>query len=302
MQLGWLQTFVAVFHTGSFTKAARQLGITQPAVTQQIRGLEAELGKPLFDRTPQGAVPTVEGKALAYDVEGPVVQINAAISRHLEQDASNRPLRLGGPVELFTARVLPTISPLVAAGLDVRVSLGESQDLLADLKSGHLDLVISTIQPRFRGVDIIPLTDEEFALIGAPHIAETLPPGSLEMDGPRALTNLPIIAYAETVPIIRRYWWTVFEAPPPRHPSVVVPDLRAVISAVAAGAGISVVPTYLCMPELACGDLIMLLEPEIPPINTFYLATRCGSLADSRLAGLCELIVEDARHWMASPA
>ncbi|WP_100579398.1 helix-turn-helix domain-containing protein [Streptomyces sp. CB01201] len=41
MQLGWLQTFVSVYRTGSFTKAARDLDITQPAVTQQIRGRKA---------------------------------------------------------------------------------------------------------------------------------------------------------------------------------------------------------------------------------------------------------------------
>jgi DNA-binding transcriptional LysR family regulator len=298
MQLGWLQTFIAVYHTGSFTKAARQLGITQPSVTQHIRGLEAELGKPLFDRTPQGALPTVEGKALAHDVEASITQINAAVRRHFEQTPSNRPLRIGGPAELVTARLLPSISSLIASGLDVRVSLGESADLLADLKSGHLDMVISTIQPRCRGLDGIPLTDEEFALVAAPQVADGLPAGALAVDGPRALEKVPLIAYAETVPLIRRYWRTVFETPPPEHPAVVVPDLRAVIAAVVAGAGVSVVPTYLCTRELSSGELVTLLDPELPPINTFYLATRCGSLSDPRLAGLHEVVVQEARDWM----
>ncbi|WP_432930712.1 LysR substrate-binding domain-containing protein [Microbispora sp. CA-135349] len=78
---------------------------------------------------------------------------------------------------------------------------------------------------------------------------------------------------------------------------MVVPDLRAVISAVVAGAGMSVVPTYLCAEEVAAGALVLLLEPEIPPINTFYLAVRSGTLTDPRLASLHRLLVERSRTW-----
>ncbi|MEU6879854.1 LysR substrate-binding domain-containing protein [Streptomyces sp. NPDC046712] len=106
-----------------------------------------------------------------------------------------------------------------------------------------------------------------------------------------------MIAYAETLPIIRRYWRTVFDAPPPSPPAVVVPDLRAVIAAVTSSAGISVLPTYLCTAELDAGALIHLVEPEIPPINTLYLATRSGTLSEPRLAELHELLVREARGW-----
>ncbi|WP_208853279.1 LysR family transcriptional regulator [Streptomyces albofaciens] len=297
MQLGWLQTFIAVYHTGSFTKAARLLGITQPAVTQHIRGLEAELGKPLFDRTPQGAEPTVDGKALAHDIETPITQINAAVGRYLDQTSSNRPVHIGGPAELVTARVLPSISPLIASGIDVRISLGESPELLAALKNGQLDIAISTIQPRCRGVEGLPLTDEEFALVASPRIADSLPAGLAAADFTRALEKVPLIAYADTVPIIRRYWRTVFEIPPPAHPAVVVPDLRAVVAAVVADAGFSVVPTYLCARELTGGQLVTLLDPEVPPINTFYLATRSGSQYDARLSRLYDLLAEEGRQW-----
>ncbi|MEU8621752.1 LysR family transcriptional regulator [Streptomyces sp. NPDC048623] len=297
MQLGWLQTFVAVCHTGSFTKAARQLGLTQPAVTQQIRGLENELGKPLFHRTPQGATPTAEGKALAHEIESSMAEINAAVCRHFGESTESRPVRLGGPAELVTTRVMGSISRLVAAGLDVRISLGESPALLDDLKSGYLDMVVSTVHPKQRGIDHVPLTDEEFALLASPQVAAGIPEGALAAEGPRVLEKLPMIAYAETLPIIRRYWRTVFDALPSHPPAVVVPDLRAVIAAVASSAGISVLPTYLCTAELASGALVPLVEPEIPPINTLYLATRSGALTEPRLAELHELLVREAREW-----
>ncbi|MFB7657026.1 MULTISPECIES: LysR family transcriptional regulator [unclassified Streptomyces] len=297
MQMGWLQTFIAVYHKGSFTKAAAHLGITQPAVTQQIRGLEAELGKALFDRTPQGAVPTVEGEALAHDIEGPITGLTAAISRHFDVSPSNRPIRLGGPTELIITRVMPSIGRLIADGLDMRVTLAESSRLLDDLKAGHLDMVVSTIQPRCRGLDGTALTDEEFALVASPAVADSLPAGSLAVDGPRALEKLPVISYAESLPIIRSYWRTVFDSPPPGPPAAVIPDLRGVIFAVIAGAGISVVPTYLCAEEIAAGKLVMLVEPELPPINTFHLAIRSGTLTDPRLARLHAHLITEAPKW-----
>lgn len=54
MDLALLRTFVAVHRAGSFTRAAALLGLSQPAVTSQIRTLERQLGRPLFLRRARG--------------------------------------------------------------------------------------------------------------------------------------------------------------------------------------------------------------------------------------------------------
>lgn len=61
-------------------------------------------------------------------------------------------------------------------------------------------------------------------------------------------------------------------------PCVVVPDLRGVLAAVAAGAGVTVLPRYLCEDDLASGALVPLVTPEDPPINTGFLVERAGAL------------------------
>jgi DNA-binding transcriptional LysR family regulator len=76
------------------------------------------------------------------------------------------------------------------------------------------------------------------------------------------------------LPLIRRYWHSVFGRPLHGSAAVVAPDLRAVLAATVAGAGISVLPRYLCRNHLAAGMLVTLFEPELAPINTLYLATR----------------------------
>jgi DNA-binding transcriptional LysR family regulator len=301
MQLGWLHTFVTVYRLGSFTKASHALGLSQPAVTQQIRNLERALGKPLFERLPHGASPTPAAESLVREVQGPLDVLTAAVDRHFGPPTEQRPLHLGGPAELITARVLPAVSDLIRDGLRLRVTFGLADDLLTALADGRLDLVLSTIRPRLRGLTATALGDEEFALLASPEIAGELsgrlsgePPAE---HGPAALDAYPLIAYAESLPIIRRYWLTVFGVRPTAPPAVVVPDLRGALAAVKASAGISVLPTYLCAGELARGEVVPLLTPEVPPLNTFYLVTRAGTLTQPHLARLHDHLLRAARAW-----
>jgi DNA-binding transcriptional LysR family regulator len=183
---------------------------------------------------------------------------------HRPGETFSRTVHLGGPAELICARVLPSLAGLVTRGLHLRVSLGLPEPLLTDLSSGGLDLVVSTLRPRRRGLHVDALTDEEFALVAAPTWTHD------------DIDHAPLITYAENLPILRRYWRTIFDTRLTRTPAVVVPDLRGVLSAVTAGAGITVLPTYLCAGELADGRLHQLHQPDIPPINTLFLASRNG--------------------------
>jgi DNA-binding transcriptional LysR family regulator len=57
-----------------------------------------------------------------------------------------------------------------------------------------------------------------------------------------------------------------------------VPDLRALAAAAVAGAGVTVLPSYLIADELADGRLVVLRETDDPPINTLYIVRRPGRL------------------------
>ncbi|WP_405059302.1 substrate-binding domain-containing protein [Kribbella sp. NBC_01505] len=134
-------------------------------------------------------------------------------------------------------------------------------------KGRSLDLVVSSTRPRRPGLRATPYYDEVFALVAAPRWAGSDPAT------PDRLRGVPLIAYADEAPIIRRYWRTVFNTRLTRTPDVVVPDLRGALAAAAAGAGATVLPTYLCSTALAAGDLILLADPDLPPLNTLFLTT-----------------------------
>lgn len=298
MDLSLLRTFLAVYRAGSLTAAARQVGLSQPTVTAQVRALEEELGQQLFQRLPRGVAPSTVADELAAEVAVHVDALAAVLERGpASRDPFARPLHLAGPAELTCTRVLPALAPLADRGLKLRISLGLSDELLAGLVEARYDLVVSTVRPRNRVIAAAPLTDEEFILVAGPRWAEAIDREQLATKGPSALRGVPLVSYAEDLPVIRRYWRTVFNTRPTGSAVVVVPDLRGVLAATAAGAGISVLPGYLCARELASGALVALLVPEIPPINTLYLAAHVGTEYAPHIAAVRNHLLMQARLW-----
>ncbi len=262
-----LRTFLAVYRSGSVSRAAELLGVSQPTVTAHVKSLEADLDRPLFARVPRGMAPTAAADQLAARITPAIDSLEDWVRTDLDEpgDPFGRAVHLGGPAELLCTRVLPSLSPLIVRGLQLRTRFGLPDDLLTDLSGGGLDLVVSSLRPRRRGLRVEALADEEFALVAAPAWTGD------------DIDRAPLISYAENLPILRRYWRTVFGTRLTRRPAVVAPDLRGVLAAVAAGAGITVLPTYLCAAELADGRLHLLRRPPIPPINTLFLADRTGT-------------------------
>ena len=298
MDLELLRTVVAIHRAGSLTAAAAQLGRSQPTVTAQLRSLERQLGQQLFERAPRGVVPT----AVADELVARVAPHVDALARVAERGAAvddpfARPVHLAGPAELTAVRVLPALAPLVGDGLRLRVTVGLADDLLAGLPAGRFDLVVATVRPRGRETRAVPLTDEEFVLVAGADRAARIDRDRVARHGAAALRDVPLVAYAEDLPIVRRYWRAVFGTRPPGPAAVVVADLRAVLAATVAGAGVTVLPRYLCADALASGALVALHEPEIPPINTLVLASRGGAEDEPGVAAVRRHLLAAARGW-----
>lgn len=205
------------------------------------------------------------------------------------------PFRLAGPPEFTTTCVAPALAGLVRDGLNLQVSLGRPAEvLLAGLAAGQFDAVISTTLPG-AGVTATMLFEEEFVLIAAPEVANTIDRGRLAGD-PGALNGNPFIAYADDLPMVRRYWRAVFETSPAMTPAVVIPNLRGILSLTLAGGGVTVLPRYLCREELRAGRLVTLCDPTPAPFNTIFLAT--GPAEDSeQLKSVRACLLAHAPGW-----
>ncbi|MDX3712548.1 LysR family transcriptional regulator [Streptomyces europaeiscabiei] len=300
MDLALLRTFVTAHRAGSFTRAAALLGLSQPAVTSQIRTLERQLGRPLFLRQARGVTPTTIGDELAHKAAPHLDALVEITETGLDDDSSLRTLHLAGPPEFTAERALPALTELTGddgQGFALRVSFGNSDETLDGLAAGHHDLAITTAQPRGTLLTATPLCDEEHVLVAAPRWADEIGPEQLRRKGADALEALPVIEVHESMPFIARYWASVFDARPAASGTVVVPDLRAVLACATSGAGLAVLPRYLCDSALDRGDVVALFDPAVPPLRTYFLVVRTGTLAMPHIARAHEWLLGAAARW-----
>ena len=139
-----LRTFIAVATEGSFAAAADRVALTQAAVGQQMRTLEADLRRPLFER--QGK--TVMLNDAGREVLPSVRQLVALYERMLASAPSHEPM--AGTVHL--GAVVSAVRPLIQAtlalkarhpALELHVSAAKSMELIAHVESGELDAAIA---------------------------------------------------------------------------------------------------------------------------------------------------------------
>ena len=267
----YLNTFTAVYRCGSVSAAADVLNITQPTISAQLRALETKLGKKLFTRKAHGVAATPDAHELANAIGPSLDRIDAVIRGMLAPRTRLKgTITLGGPVEFIHAMLLPQMKTLPDAGVRFRFTFGLTAELLELLRHDKLDMVIATGPHKHKTIESAPLYHEDFILVAKPGFVSGMAADKADVFS--MLEQYPVLAYAENLPILRRYCKTVLGADPHFKAAMVIPDLRALLSAVESGLGISVLPHYLCQASLAAGKIAALFTPRQPPANTLYLA------------------------------
>lgn len=195
--------------------------------------------------------------------------------------------------------MLPALCTLTGQdgqGFSLRVAFGNAEESLEGLAAGHHDLAIGTARPQ-RGALLAAtaLCDEEHVLVAAPRWAERLGhPHRLRESGAAALDGPPVVEVHESLPLVVRYWASGFETPPTHRRG---PGLRAGLACAVARAGLTVLPRHLCAAAVAQGELIILLEPPVAPLRTYFLAIRTRTLAMPHIARTHEWLLHSAVKW-----
>ena len=173
-----LSYFVALAETRSFGLAAARVHITQPALSMQIKELEAGLGVSLFERRPRDVRLTRAGREVLARSERVLAEVR-------ELEATARRQALSGRLNLG---VIPTIAPyllpvaltrLRAADLtrEIRVREAQTDVLLQSLDDGTLDAVVIATPVQGRNVVAVPLFTDRFLLAGSEMRLAALGPG-----------------------------------------------------------------------------------------------------------------------------
>lgn len=243
MELRHFRYFVAVAEELHFRHASERLHVAQPAISEQIRKLERELGVRLFDRSPRGVALTDSGAAMLDEARRVLRQ--ADLAARVARTAHDRPpasrLRVGYLPDSLPAAVSRGLRQLARAvpELDVEFESGSERRMIEDLRQGRLDAVIASLPIPSDGLRITPL--------GRQHAIAAIPAGH-----PQAVSSSVVLEWTarESLIILPR------DVNPPFYgavvamcraaemsPTFVVADsVEHALLRVAAGAGIALLP------------------------------------------------------------
>jgi DNA-binding transcriptional LysR family regulator len=193
MELRHLRYFVAVAEELHFRRAAERLHVAQPAVSEQVRKLEDELGVRLLNRTQRNVALTAAGAALLTEAYRVLRQAEAA--RLAARSASDRPaLRIGYVPTALRASIPRTLRRLVAAmpNLQTRMEPGSGLELVDAVRAGELDVAVVSLPVPTAGVRVTPLGEQRVvAVFPVSHEHAVKPHVDLEQIAPERIVVLP---------------------------------------------------------------------------------------------------------------
>ncbi|AWK10687.1 LysR family transcriptional regulator [Streptomyces spongiicola] len=288
-----LRVLRAVAATGSFSAAARELGCTQPAVSQQMKALEASTGTPLLVRTGREMRLTQAGEALVRHAAGILAGLTAAE----EEVAAIAGLR-AGRVRLVSfssgsSTLVPTaLAALRAAHPGTRVSLVEAEPPRSEemLREGDCDVALAfrygTGGTEWADLVVRPLLSDRLTVL--------VPEGHRLADaGSVSIADLSGESWIAGCPRCRRQLVAVCEASgfTPRI-DFATDDYPAVVGLVGAGLGVAVLPGLALESVLPKGARTVAVEP---PVHREIVALTLPDLAQvPAVAATLDQLVEAA--------
>jgi DNA-binding transcriptional LysR family regulator len=171
VQIQQLRYVVAVAAERHFTRAARRLHVAQPSLSSQVRALEFELGAELFDRSRRGVTLTAAGEQFLPWARQALADCESGREAVRELLGLHRGRLAIGATPSLTTGLLP---PLLAAfrtrypGVELLLRQAGSQDLVASLDEGELDVALVILPVGAPRVSARPLAEEELVLAVSP--------------------------------------------------------------------------------------------------------------------------------------
>jgi LysR family hydrogen peroxide-inducible transcriptional activator len=287
LTLKHLRYFEALDRHRHFGRAAEASAISQPALSLQIKELEAILGAPLVERAPRQVRLTPLGEALADRARGVLRSVDelSVLARTAAGPLSGR-LRLG-VIPTVAPYFLPQLIGLLAGrfpGLDLRPREAVTQKLVRDLAEGRLDLALVALPVSEPSLAEHPLFEEEFLLVRPAGQAQD-PVPTLE-----ALGAMPLLLLEEGHCFRDQ---AISFCKLPRLPSGEIMEgssLSTLVQMVGAGIGVTLIPKMAAAIETRSAAVAVHTLPEPRPGRTIGLVWRRSNPLAPRLAELAAVL------------
>lgn len=299
MDIRKLEAFCKVYELRSFSKAGKELFLSQPTISSHISHLEDELGILLFDRLGRRTVPTQPAEIL-YDTASSLFnsldQVRSEI--HMLRDNVVGELHIGGstiPANLILPRLVAGFTaqhPDVTFDIDV----GDTESIANRVFNGDLVMGLVGSRPDLPGLESWLLMEDDTALVAPKSFVE-----SMELDGPLKLADVMKMPWVmrEKGSGTRKSLEEALESKGGiKHLDIRahVGSTTAVIECVLAGVGISTTSMLAAKRYVQSGDLMVLDVPELRTKRQFYVTY----LEDRRMYPAMQAFLTYMKHTGAS--
>jgi len=294
-----LECLAAIVEEGGFERAAQRLSITQSAVSQRLRALEAQVGTVLIVRS-RPLKPTSAGQLLLKHTKQ-LRLLRADLERDLKELA---PSSAGGAREeerisiavnadSIATWALPALDELARQGLPMEI-IADDQDFTQEwLREGQVLGCVTTLKNALRGCKVVPLGAMEYVAVAQADYARSKFPNGL---GPHNFRDVPFIAFNRKDDMQSEFVGKAFGLKRVTLNQLFVPSSEGQVRAVLAGWGASVVPELLTRGLLEQGQLVNIVPSYTLPIQLYW---HCWNLESEVLDSLTAALTQAAAEALA---
>lgn len=260
-----LRVFHAVADAGSLTHAGEQLGLSQSAISRQIRALEEQLQCTLFHRHARGLLLTEQGELLYEATLGMTKRLNAAAARIRDsKDEVYGDLRVTATAGFGTIWLVPRLHRLFEAHPNLSVNLILTESIL-DLPMREADVAIRMASPQQPGLIRRPLLEVAMRLYASKaYIRQHGMPATVD-----ELTERRVISFSPNAPQPHAAAdWLKGHIHPQRRTHLMINSYFGVLKAALQGLGIAALPDYVTRDY---PELVNILPAEASPPFPVYI-------------------------------
>ena len=294
-----LECLAAIVEEGGFERAARRLSITQSAVSQRLRALEAQVGTVLI----------VCSRPLKATSAGQLLLKHTRMQRLLRADLE-RDLKELAPSSLRGAReeerisiainadsiatwVLPALTGLAQQGLPMEI-IADDQDFTHEwLRQGQVLGCVTTLKQALRGCKVVVLGAMEYVAVATPGLVRDRLGGMLTAHNFR---DIPFVAFNRKDDMQSEFVGMAFGLKRVMLNQLFVPSSEGQVRAVLAGWGGSVLPRLLAQPLIDQGLLVNLAPACVLPVQLYW---HCWNLESEVLDALTAALTQYAEQVLA---
>lgn len=278
-----LRCFDAAARHESFTAAAEELGMTQGAVSRQVKELEAQLGTALFHREGRGVRLTGPGKALAPLIKSDLQRLRSTIGHAIASGAKREILTISAPPTFASRWLVPRLPTFKATRPDLELYMISRADPF-DMLEEKVDVAIHFGRANWPATSLTPLCPENLVIVGSPNLENA------HEDMPLSeIFDLPLLHNATRAELWRQLYESLFDTPRALQSGSYFDQLSLIISAAVAGMGVAILPTYLIENEMRHGELVVLAAPKISTSESYFTA---------RPAGIRNPLAKEFQDWI----